>query len=121
MTSKDNSVFAILHVALSSIPDGKLFTCRVVDGLGSNLIIQFIDDSGISKGTSGHDFEVTSAGTIRVEVSLLDAMLHEIAGGRGLLGDLTSGRDVIGRDGVSQVQQAVGALDVLDWLRRGLS
>ena len=81
LTSKNNGVLASLHVTLSSIPNGKLLTRWMMDSLRSHLIVQLVDNSGISESTSGHDLEVASASTVGVEVSLLDSVFHKEASG----------------------------------------
>ena len=52
-----------------------------MDSLRSHLIVQLVDNSGVSESTSGHDLEVASASTVGVEVSLLDSVFHKEASG----------------------------------------
>ena len=89
--------------------------------LGADLVIQFVDDSHVGECAPGHDLEVSSSRTVRVEVLGLNTVGFEVARGGRVVGDLAGRGDVIGRDRVAQVQDTVGALDVGDGLRLGLS
>ena len=120
MTSKDNSLLAILHVSLSSIPDCKLLSRGDMNSLRADLIIKLVNKSGVSEGTSCHDLEVSSSCAIGVEVFGLNTVGLEIACSWRVVRNLTSGRDVIGGNGVTEVQDAVSALNVINWLRRRL-
>ncbi len=69
----------------------------------SNLINKFVNDSCVGEGSSGHDLVVSSSGTICVEVGGLDGFLFEVSSGWGVFGDVPSGGDVVGGDGVAEV------------------
>ena len=82
-----------------------------MDGGGTDLWHHLVDEAHVSESSTSHDLIVTSARAIGVEVLGRDIAVCEVASGRGILGDLTSRRDVISRDGVSDIQEAVGTLD----------
>lgn len=46
-------------------------------------LIHLVDDSDISKGSSGHDKVITSPGSISVEIFLLNASSFQETGSRG--------------------------------------
>ena len=83
-------------------------------GAGGQLVAQ----PDVGEGAADHDLVVAAARAVGVEVTLLDAVLGEVATGRAVLLDRAGGADVVGRDRVAQLEQDAGALDVLD--RRGL-
>jgi hypothetical protein len=89
-------------------------------GGGTSLGNHLVDKTHISESTTGHDLVVTSAGSVRVEVLVGNSTLSKEASSRGVLGDLTGGGDVIGGDGVTHVQEAVGIVNVSDGLEFGL-
>jgi len=82
----------------------------------TNLLIRRVlaKVPGIKKYTSGHDLVVTSSGSVGVEVLLLDVLVGEETGGGGVLGNRTGRGDVVGGDGVSEIEETVGSFDVLD-------
>ena len=55
---------------------------------------------------------VSSPGTIGVELLGLDSMISEVASSRGFARNVSSRRDVISGDRVSNIQQDVGTGDV---------
>jgi len=114
LTSDDDEGSLGLSVLHGSIVDGHLFTRGVVDGDGTSLAFtdDLVGEADVGEGTTDHDEIVTTARTVRVEVSRLNTVgLEELGGGR-VLGDGTSGGDVIGGDGVSEVEDAGGVVDL---------
>lgn len=71
----------------------------------------FVDDAYVGKGASGHDEIVASSRSVSVEIFLFDTFLLEKTGGRRGDGDVSSWRDVICRDGVSEDCQNIGVSD----------
>jgi hypothetical protein len=120
-TSEDNGVNTSRLVLISSVKDSHLFSGRDVDGSGTSLGHHLVDETHVSESTSSHNLIVTSARSVRVEVFIGDSALSKEASSRGVLGDLTSGRDVIGGDGVTHVQKAVSVVDARDGLEFSLS
>jgi len=120
LSSEDDGVDTFIHVSLGSVEDSQLLTTGNMLGGRTDLVDHLVDETDVSEGTASHNLVVTSAGTVRVEVLLLDSLLSEVAGSRGVLGDLTGGGDVIGGDGVSKVKEAVGTSDVLNGLEFSL-
>jgi len=86
-----------------------------MDGLGSGLFDELVDKSDVGEGTSGHNFVITSSGTISVEVLLFNSLLLEESSSRRVLGDITSRGNVISGDGVTKVKETVSILDILDF------
>ena len=111
VTSKDNELFASILVLLGGIEDGHLLARWHMDSSGTDLRHHLVDEADVSEGSTSHDLIVTSARAVRVEVLGRDVAVSEVASCRGILGDLTSRRDVISRDGVSNIQEAVGTID----------
>ena len=90
-TGQDDELFASILILLGGVKDGHLLTRGHVDGGGTDLGHHLVDEAHVGEGTTGHDLVVTSAGTVGVEVLGGDVALGEVAGGGGILGDLTSG------------------------------
>ena len=120
-TSEDDGVNTSRLVLISSVKDSHLFSGRDVDGSGTSLGHHLVDETHVSESTSSHNLIVTSARSVRVEVFIGDSALSKEASSRGVLGDFTSGRDVIGGDGVTHVQEAVSVVDARDGLEFSLS
>lgn len=72
------------------------------------------------KRTSGHDLVIASSSAVGVEVFLFDILLSQESGGGRVFGDGTGGGNVVGGDGVSEVQEAIGSFDVSDGVGFGL-
>jgi hypothetical protein len=89
--------------------------------LRADLVIKLVNKPGVSEGTSCHDFEVSSSCAIGVEVFGLNTVGLEITCSGRVVRNFTSGRDMVGCNGVTEVQDAVSALNVINWLRRRLS
>jgi hypothetical protein len=119
-TGKDDGVNTSRLVLMGSVENGHLFSGRDVHGGGTGLGNHLVDESHVSEGTSSHDLIVTSAGSVGVEVLIGDSALSKEASSRGVLGDLSSGGDVIGGDGVTHVQEAVSVVNVRDGLEFSL-
>lgn len=84
-------------------------------GVGAfDQVAHLVTDTDVGEGSSGHDEIVASSGAVGVEVLGVDAVGLEPLGGGGGSGDLAGRRDVVGGDGVTNVEEAVGALDVGD-------
>lgn len=66
----------------SSITDVKDFTSWNIFSLRTDFVNEFVDDSGVGKGASGHDFIVTSSGSVGVEIDLFDSFALKVPGGR---------------------------------------
>jgi len=83
------------------------FSWRDVDSLWARLVNHFVDQPDIGKSTSGHDFIIASARSIRVEVLLFNALRKQVLGSWRCLWNVASWRNVVSGDGVSEVAQAV--------------
>lgn len=119
-SSKDDGISAGFLVLSSSIEDSHLFSRGDVDGSRASLGDHLVDKSHVGESTTGHDLVVSSAGSVRVKVLVGDSTLSKEASSRGVLSDLTGGRDVISGDGVTHVQEAVGVVHVSDGLELSL-
>jgi hypothetical protein len=113
-SSHDDGVDARLLVLVGCVEDGHFLAGGDVLGDGSSLLNHFVDNADVGEGSTSHDLVITTAGTIRVKVFLGDAAFSEVNGSGRVLSDLTGGGDVIGGDGVTKVEEAVGRGDVLD-------
>ena len=114
VTGKDDGVDASLHVLVGSVENGHLLTGRNVHGLGADLVNELVDEADVGEGTTSHDLVVTSAGTVGVEVLGGNTLLLEVASSGRVGSNLTSRRDVISGDGVTDVKEHVGVLQALD-------
>lgn len=116
VSGQDDQLLTILLISLGSIEDGQFLSGWDVEGIGSDLVVHLVDESGVGEGSSGHDFVVSSSGSVGVEILSLDSSLFEVGGSGGILGDVSGWGDVISGDEVSEVGEAVGSLDAWDWL-----
>ena len=114
VSSEDNQLFASILVLLGGIEDGHLLTRWDVHSCGANLWDHLVDETHVGEGATSHDLVISSAGAVRVEVLGGNAALLEVTGGRGVLSDLTSRGDVISSDRVTDVKEAVSAIDAVD-------
>lgn len=115
LAGEDDGLLTILSVLVSSIEDIELLATGEVDSLWAGLFNKLVDDSDIGKSTSSHNFIITSSSTISVEIFRFDTSSDQISTSRRVLGDVTSGGDVISSDGITERSQAVSVLDVLDF------
>jgi len=92
-----------------------------MDSLWTDLVDKLVDEPDVGEGSSGHDLVVSSSGTIGVVVLCLDASGFEVCSGWRVAGNLTCWRDVVGGDGVTEVQEDVAIDNALDWGGLGLS
>jgi len=113
-TGEDNSVSSSFHVLLGSVEDGHLFSGRDVLGSRSSLVNHLVDQTHVSEGSTSHNLVVSSARSVGVEILVGDSTLGKESSSRGVLSNLSSGGDVIGGDGVSHVQEAVGVVYIRD-------
>jgi hypothetical protein len=90
-----------------------------MDSLGTNLVNELVNETNVSESTTSHDLIVTSTSTISVVVFWSNALAVEIASSRRASGDLTSRRDMIGSDGITDIEEAVSILYAFN--RLGLS
>ena len=79
-------------------------------GAGRELVAQ----ADVGERAADHDLVVAAARAVGVEVTLLDAVLGEVATGRAVLLDRTGRADVVGRDRVTELEQHPRAGDVRD-------
>ena len=77
-----------------------------------------IADSYVSKGTSHHDFVVASTATKGIEIAVLNAPFGQPMTSRAVGREGASGRDVIGGDGISQLEQNFGVMNRLNGFSR---
>lgn len=112
LSSEDDEWGASLDVALRGVVDGELLASGLMDGDRALFADQLVQQADVGEGTAGHDLVVTTARTVRVEVLALDSALSEEARSGGILGDVSGGRNVIGSDEISEIEQARGALDL---------
>ena len=85
-----------------------------MDGCRANLGHHLVDQSHIGKRATSHDFIVSSARAVRVEVLLRQALRLKVLGSWGVLRNLSCWGDVIRRDRVSEISETVSIFDVLD-------
>ena len=76
-----------------------------------------ITQADIGKCAAHHDFVVTAARAIGVEVGLFDPVRLEVCGCRTVFGDATCRGDMVGRDRIAEQGEYSCTLDVAD--RRG--
>ena len=103
-TSKDNSVNSSLLVLVSGVKDGHLFSGGNVLGGRTNLIDHLVNETDVGESTASHNLIVTTAGTVGVKVLFGNSAFSKIAGSGRVLGNLSSGGDVIGGDRVTEVE-----------------
>jgi len=118
--SQNNELLARIDVLLSSVEDSHFLARGDVDGGGTDLRHHLVDEANVGKGSTSHDLVVTSAGSVGVVVLSSDAALLKVSSSGGVLGDLTSWGDVISRDRVTNVEQAVSTNNVRDSRRDDL-
>eukprot|EP00350_Pseudokeronopsis_sp_OXSARD2_P006264 CAMPEP_0170550528 /NCGR_PEP_ID=MMETSP0211-20121228/8580_1 /TAXON_ID=311385 /ORGANISM="Pseudokeronopsis sp., Strain OXSARD2" /LENGTH=192 /DNA_ID=CAMNT_0010857133 /DNA_START=446 /DNA_END=1024 /DNA_ORIENTATION=+ len=82
-----------------------------MDGLWARLLYHLVHQPHIGKSASGHDLIISSSSSIRVEVFGVNALASKVLGGRGGLGDVACGRDVVSSDRVSKERQHMSILD----------
>lgn len=87
LAGENDERMSFLGVPEGSVTDVQHFSSGNVSGLRTDLGCQLVDDSGVGEGSAGHDFVVSSAGSVSVEVSLLDVSSQEVASSWGVLGD----------------------------------
>ena len=74
---------------------------------------QQIAQPDVGEGATHHDFVVTTACTVGIEVHFLDAVRFEVSSSRTAACDVARGRDVVGRDRVAKQGQRTRSLDRL--------
>lgn len=98
-----------MHIYHCGIKDIELLPGRNMDRPGTSLAIKkLVHDPHVGKRSPHHDLIVPTAATIGAEVLGLNAVLKQILGRRGALGDLPRVGDVVRGDSVPKVEQAVG-------------
>lgn len=120
LSCKDDGGFTFFLISCSGIEDGHLLTRWDVDGLWSDFIDELVDKSDVGEGSSCHDLVISSSGTVCVVVLWPNTSGFQVSGGWRVVGNLTSWRDMVGGDGVTQVQEDVSIGDALDWGQTGL-
>src|SRR4051812_10215652 len=78
-------------------------------GARSDLVAQ----TNIGEGAADHHFVIAASRTVGVEGALIDAALEQVLASRRLRPESTCRRDVVGRHGVPNFDQAACAADVL--------
>jgi len=116
LSGEDDGVNSSSLVFGSSVEDSHFFSGGNMHGSRSSLLNHLVDKTDVSEGTSSHDLIVTSARSVGVEVLIGDSTLSEEASSRGVLGNLSSGGDVISSNGITHVQKAVSVVDIRDFL-----
>lgn len=111
VASQDNQLLSSVLVLFGGIEDGHLFAGWHVHGSGSDLRHHLVDETDVGEGATSHNLIVASARTIRVEVLRSNISFSQVAGGWGIFCDLTSRGDVISRDRVTNIKQAVSTVD----------
>ena len=111
-TSQNDKRVSLTNVLLSGIKDIHDLLGGAIDGLGSSLADELVDQTNVGEGTTGHNLVVTTPGTVGVELLGLNTVIVEVTGSGGLARDVSGGGDVIGGDGVANVQEDVGTGDV---------
>mmetsp|Transcript_414 Transcript_414/g.472 ORF Transcript_414/g.472 Transcript_414/m.472 type:complete len:317 (-) Transcript_414:86-1036(-) len=114
VTSQDDGINTFLLVLLGSVEDIHDSFGRNVQSLGSNLSDEFVDKSDVGEGSTSHNFVISSSGTISIVILRFDTTAFQITSSRRILGDLTSGTNVISCDRVTQVQQSMSTFQILD-------
>src|SRR5690606_35857386 len=106
-------------VVLRSVVDVSLrstFLGEVAGEATLDAVQQLVLDADVREGTADHDFVVTTARAVGVEVLAIHTVLDQVAASRGFRLERTCRRDVVGGDRIAQLQQYASAVDVLNWL-----
>src|ERR1035437_49651 len=101
----------VLH---GRVVDGHLLARRKVDrDVSLAARDQEVLEADVRERAAHHDLVVAAAGAVGVEVRRRDSVLDEVLRGRGVLRDVAGRRDVVGRHGVPEHDEAAGAREVL--------
>lgn len=98
VSCQDNGWLASVLILLSSVKYGHFFARGHMDRGWANLRHHLVDKTHISEGTSCHNLIISSSRSVRVEVVVSNAALLQVASRGRVLGNLSSGRDVIRGD-----------------------
>lgn len=120
VSCEDDGGFTFFLISCSGIEDGHLLTGWDVDGLWSDFIDKLVDKSDVGESSSGHDLVISSSGTVGIVVLWSNTSFLQVSGSWRVVGNLTGWRDMVGGDGVTQVQEDVSIGDALDWGQTGL-
>lgn len=105
------SSFLVLH---GGVEDSE--SLLTIEGsLGAFSGGELVDESDIGESTSGHDFVISSSSTVSVEILGLNTSLLEVSCSRRVLGDLTSRRDVIGGNRISNIEKSLSINNILNF------
>ena len=73
LATDNNQLFALCLILFSRIKNVAFFACWDMNGLWSSLSFKhFVDDSNVSKSTTGHDQIVATTRSVCVEVGATD-------------------------------------------------
>ena len=116
LSSKNDSLVSIFLVPLSSIEYIESLSAGDMNSLGSHFALHhFVKNSNICKSASGHDQVVASSGSVCVEISFLDSSFFEEPGSRRWEGNISSGGDVVSRDGISKKSKDMSIFNFLNF------
>mgnify|MGYP007013252524 CR=1 FL=1 len=94
-TSQDNCLVTIFTIFLSSIIDIKNLSIWDISGLRTNFRSKFVNNSGVSKGSSSHDFVIASSSTISVEIKWLNSFRFQESSSGRVFSNISSWRNMI--------------------------
>ena len=101
----------IKHIYHCHVVNIELLPSRNMDRPGTSLATQkLVHDPHVGKSSPHHHLVVATAAAVGAEVLGVHAMLEQILGRRGALGDLPRVGNVVRGDAVPKVEQAVGLL-----------
>src|SRR5919205_1183576 len=85
-----------------------------------HAVQELVLDADVRERAADHDLVVATARAVGVEVLALHTVGQQVLAGRGVRLERTGRGDVVGSDGVAELEQHAGTGDVLDRLRLGL-
>src|SRR6478609_388700 len=104
----------VVDVGLRAVSLGEVAGEATLDA-----IQELVLDADVRERAADHHFVVATAGAVGVEVLALHAVGQQVLAGGGVGLEGTGRGDVVGGDGVAELQEHAGTRDVLDGLRLG--
>ena len=86
-----------------------------VSCLRSYLRSELVNDSSISKGSSSHDFIITSSCSISVKICRLNISLAKETGSRGILSDVARRRYMVSGNRIAEPCESISIGNTTDF------
>src|SRR5699024_2572702 len=117
LAGNDNQRRAVVAVLHGRVIDRHDFLVGEVGGeTAFGAFGNLVFDAHVGEVAAHHDFMVAAARAVGVEVGRLNALVLQVAAGRGVRLDRAGRGDVVGRDRIAQLGQHARAGDVADRL-----